>query len=218
MSGRILKINFSLPPCFCQSCRGLQSRRNSILPAQYPPFFLFPTREVSFLTSPTDGCQIYFTFFKNIFTSANYSANTPETQHSLGQISASMAFSLMHVVREAQLQRLWSRARHSWVAEGSRRTELAFAPGQMQTHLSFSPAIPCAPVSAKVSKACDTVLLHRHSHTITSWRYMRQQCILYCFWVILPKKQNLKMSGSTEKIEVSGQTSVSPLEMADMLL
>lgn len=33
--------------------------------------------------------------------------------------------------------------------------------------------IPCAPVSAKVSKACDTVLLHRHSYTITSLRYMR---------------------------------------------
>lgn len=114
--------------------------------------------------------------------------------------------------------RLWSRAHHSWVAEGSRRTELAFAPGQMQTHLSFSPAIPCAPVSAKVSKACDTVLLHRHSYTITSLRYMREQCILYCFWVILPKKQNLKMSGSTEKIEVSGQTSVSSVETADMLL
>lgn len=51
--------------------------KGTLLPA---PFFLYPTRQASCLTSLTDVCQIYLTFSKNVFASANYRTNMPENQ------------------------------------------------------------------------------------------------------------------------------------------
>lgn len=88
------RTSLSLLMCFCQLCRALWGKRNSVLHVQFSPI---PIRQANFLTSLADRFHINFTF-KNVHRSFNYRTSMPENQPSHTLLSISTTFLLMHSV------------------------------------------------------------------------------------------------------------------------